>query len=297
MSYRGRFAPSPSGALHLGSLAAALGSYLDARHHTGEWLLRIEDIDTPRVVAGAADQILRTLEQFGLHWDGAVRYQSRHLAEYAAALQQLKMSAAAYPCACSRREIADSSLTGIEGAVYPGTCRAGLADGRAGRAWRVRSDGAATLGFADRWQGWQQQHVPQAVGDFVVQRADGLFAYQLAVVVDDAAQGITDVVRGCDLLASTPRQIWLQRLLGLPQPRYLHLPLLLNAHGQKLSKQNLAQPVAQTEPVAALWQALDCLQQSPPVELKKTSVTDLLAWAVPNWRVAAPLASVTVDAG
>jgi glutamyl-Q tRNA(Asp) synthetase len=225
--YRGRFAPSPTGPLHLGSLVAALGSYLDAKAHGGEWLVRIEDLDTPRTVPGAADDILRTLERFGLEWDGPVLYQSTRIDAYEAALDQLRRRDLAFPCTCSRKDI---------GERYPGTCRTGPRGSRDALSWRFRVSGE-TVEFEDRRLGPQRQNVEEYVGDFVLKRADGLFAYQLAVVVDDAAQGITDIVRGEDLLDSTARQIQLQRSLGYPQPRYLHLPVVNNELGQKLSKQ------------------------------------------------------------
>lgn len=280
--YRGRFAPSPTGPLHFGSLLAALGSYLDAKHHRGSWLLRIEDLDTPRTVPGAADDILRTLERFGLHWDETVIYQSQRTETYAAALQQLQNIGAAYPCACTRKEIADSALHGIDGQIYPGTCRNGIPAGREGRAWRVRSDDRP-LTFNDAIQGRITQNLESEIGDFVVKRADGIFAYQLAVVADDAFQNITHVVRGADLLASTPRQIHLQRLLGLPTPHYLHLPVAVNAQGEKLSKQTLAEPVASANPRELLMLALNFLRQNPPAELAACDVTAILKWAERNW--------------
>ena len=215
----GRFAPSPSGPLHFGSMVAALGSCLSARAAGGRWLLRIEDVDTPRTVPGAADGILRTLEHFGFEWDGPVLYQSQRLAAYGAALEELKQAGLAYGCACSRKEIADSAThAAIDGGLaYPGTCRKGLPDGRAARAWRLRVDNGE-VAFIDRLQGRVVQHLEDDVGDFVLRRADGLFAYQLAVVVDDAAQGVTEVVRGADLADNTARQILLQRALGVPTP-------------------------------------------------------------------------------
>ncbi|MGB8302043.1 MAG: tRNA glutamyl-Q(34) synthetase GluQRS, partial [Azonexus sp.] len=213
--YRGRFAPSPTGPLHFGSLVAAVGSYLDARSSGGEWLVRMEDVDTPRNVPGAADDILKTLEAYGFEWDGAVLWQSRRFDAYAAALERLRAAGMAYGCACSRKEIADSApRPAVDGGLaYPGTCRNGLPYGRAVRAWRLRVSDAETS-FADRLQGRQAQNLERDVGDFVLLRADGLYAYQLAVAVDDEFQGISDVVRGADLIASTPRQIWLQRCLG-----------------------------------------------------------------------------------
>lgn len=236
----GRFAPSPSGPLHFGSLVAALASWLDARAAGGRWLVRIEDLDTPRVRRGAADEILRTLDRLGLHWDGEVDFQSRRTTLYEEALARLRNT---YLCGCSRREIADSAVSlAADGAqVYPGTCRAGLPAGKAARALRVRVQG--TISFVDRVQGPLNQDLEREVGDFVLRRADGQVAYQLAVVVDDADQGVTDVVRGADLLESTPRQIYLQRLLGLPTPRYLHVPIAVDARGEKLSKQTGARGI------------------------------------------------------
>jgi len=313
-AYCGRFAPSPTGPLHFGSLVAAVGSYLDARAHHGIWLLRMEDLDAPRCVPGAADGILRTLEAFGLHWDGEVLYQGQRAEAYEAALQQLQSSGATYPCGCTRKEIADSALQGIEGFVYPGTCRKGGASptpspspGGRGElrhvAWRVRTDKESVraelvearnlpfdrlrangvVEFQDALQGAVTQHLELEIGDFVVKRADGLFAYQLAVVVDDAAQGVTHVVRGADLLASTPRQIWLQGLLGLVTPAYMHLPVAVNAAGEKLSKQTLAAPVDSLDAAGTLWRVLTFLRQSPPPELAG-DLPELLAWAVRNWR-------------
>ncbi|MGH9434304.1 MAG: tRNA glutamyl-Q(34) synthetase GluQRS, partial [Terriglobia bacterium] len=201
-SYKGRFAPSPTGLLHFGSLVAALGSFLDARAHGGKWLLRMEDLDPPRDQSGAADAIRRSLEAFGLHWDGPVLFQSTRLDAYRAAAEQLLADGSAYPCACSRREIADSSLRGLEGPVYPGTCRNGLPADRQARAIRLRVPADKTVSFDDLLQGSHHQHLAMELGDFVIRRADGYFAYQLAVVLDDAFQGITHVVRGADLLLS-----------------------------------------------------------------------------------------------
>jgi glutamyl-Q tRNA(Asp) synthetase len=263
MRYTGRFAPSPTGPLHFGSLVAALASWLDARAAGGVWLLRMEDLDKPREVPGAADEILRQLEGLGLEWDGPVLYQSSRSARYAEALDALERRGATYPCSCTRSEIADSALA-IDGArIYPGTCRGGLAPGRRARAVRVRTV-ATPVRFVDRLQGEIVQSVEREVGDFVLRRADGLIAYQLAVVIDDADQGITDVVRGADLLDSTPRQIWLQRLLGYPTPRYLHVPVAVTAGGEKLSKQTGAQPVDVENPVRELARALAFLGQPVP---------------------------------
>ncbi|MFZ4528758.1 MAG: tRNA glutamyl-Q(34) synthetase GluQRS [Undibacterium curvum] len=237
--YTGRFAPSPTGPLHLGSLVAAMASYLDARAHQGRWLLRIEDLDFDRNVADADRHILNSLQRCGMHWDGEVSWQSQRQPLYEQALEQLATQV--YPCSCSRKEIADSRLrAGVAASqVYPGTCRSGLAPGKTARAWRLRvPDGeAAVFQFEDRLLGAQTQDLASEVGDFVLKRADGFWAYQLAVVVDDAAQGISHVVRGADLLDSTARQCYLQQLLGLPRPAYLHVPVVNNADGEKLSKQ------------------------------------------------------------
>jgi glutamyl-Q tRNA(Asp) synthetase len=266
--YTGRFAPSPSGPLHFGSLVAALASWLDARAAGGRWLVRIEDLDRPRVQPGAADEILRTLEALGMPWDGEVLYQSRREALYREALERLR--AHTYWCACSRREIADSSLgLAVDGArIYPGTCRGGLPAGKPARAVRVRVP-ADEIRFVDRVQGPQAQVLARDVGDFVLYRADGLFAYQLAVVVDDAAQGVTDVVRGADLLDSTGRQIHLQRLLGAPTPRYLHVPVAVDARGEKLSKLTGAAPIDPKRPAAEIAAALAFLGQAPAETLEE----------------------------
>ncbi|HUQ74034.1 MAG TPA: tRNA glutamyl-Q(34) synthetase GluQRS [Burkholderiales bacterium] len=270
--YTGRFAPSPTGPLHMGSLVAALASWLDARAAGGRWLVRIEDLDRPRCVPGAAQAILDGLERLGLHWDGEVVYQSARTDLYRAALGQLRRHT--YWCGCTRREIADSSLgLASDGArIYPGTCRAGTA--RAARALRLQTS-PDVIAFEDRVQGPQQQVLERDIGDFVLHRADGLFAYQLAVVVDDAEQGITDVVRGADLLDSTPRQIYLQRLLSLPVPHYLHVPVAVDASGEKLSKHSGAPPIEST--VATLRRALRFLGQPDATTL---------AQAVRNWQPA-----------
>jgi glutamyl-Q tRNA(Asp) synthetase len=268
-AYVGRFAPSPTGPLHAGSVVAALASWLDARAHRGRWLLRIEDLDPPREQPGAAAAIVDTLRRLGLDWDGEVAFQSTRGAHYARALEALVAAHRAYPCGCTRREIADSQArTGAAPArhgerPYPGTCRDGLAPGRRARAWRLRvPDGV--VAFDDRRLGPRAQDVAGEVGDFVLRRADGLWAYQLAVVVDDAAQGVTDVVRGADLLGSTGRQIVLARALGHRSPRWLHLPVVTGADGEKLSKQNGAAPVDASRPVEALSAALRHLGVDPP---------------------------------
>ena len=276
---RGRFAPSPTGPLHFGSLVAAVASWLDARSRGGEWLVRIEDVDATRTVPGAADEILRALDAFGLHWDGDVAWQSRRLDRYEAALERLRGVACIYRCRCSRKEIADSGLRGIEGAVYPGTCRAlGIAAAIPG-AERVEV-AAGVIEFDDRVQGRVAQDVVKEVGDFVLKRRDGLHAYQLAVVVDDADDGITDVVRGSDLLQSTPRQILLQRLLGYPTPRYLHFPVATNAQGEKLSKQTLA-PAVDTGRAGAQLQAVLAFLAQPAAAPGMPG--EILAQAARTW--------------
>ena len=259
-TYVGRFAPSPSGPLHFGSLVAALASYMEARTANGKWLLRIEDLDAPREQSGAADQILRALEKLGFEWDGQVLRQSARVERYAAVIEDLAKRGFAYSCACSRKELEDSALA-IDGSrIYPGTCRHGLAAGKSVRAIRLRTH-AAPIGFVDRIQGCIEQRVEKEVGDFVLLRADGIYAYQLAVVLDDLDQGVTEVVRGADLLDSTARQIHLQRILGAPTPRYAHLPVAVNAAGEKLSKQTGAQALDLTDPKRELVRARRFLGQ------------------------------------
>ena len=279
--YRGRFAPSPTGPLHFGSLIAAVGSYLDARANGGAWLVRIEDLDGPREAEGAADAILRTLEAYGFEWDEAVMRQSPRGPVYAAAVERLQRDGSVFPCACTRREIADSSLGGTSEPVYPGTCRNGLS-GRTARAIRARVD-EEPIAFDDRVQGRIEQNLAREVGDFVVRRTDGLYAYQLAVVVDDFEQGVTDIVRGADLLASTPRQILLQRLLSYPTPRYAHLPVAVNRNREKLSKQTLAVPLSAAEAPRQLLRALRFLGQNPARELEQAGLSQVWAWALAHW--------------
>jgi glutamyl-Q tRNA(Asp) synthetase len=262
MLYIGRFAPSPTGPLHKGSLVAAMASFLDARAHDGQWLVRIEDVDEARTVPGAADAILQSLDAFGMRWDGEVVWQSERTDLYREAFQRLGNHA--YPCGCTRREIADSRIgVASDGAaVYPGTCRNGLAPGKSARAYRLRipDDASECITFEDRWVGAVTQHLATEVGDFVLKRADGFWAYQLAVVVDDTAQGVTHIVRGADLLDSTPRQIYLQRLLGMQTPRYLHVPVVTNAKGEKLSKQTGAYALDAARPLDELISAARFLQ-------------------------------------
>ncbi|WP_047248736.1 tRNA glutamyl-Q(34) synthetase GluQRS [Chromobacterium subtsugae] len=279
-SYRGRFAPSPTGLLHAGSLSTAVGSYLEARSRGGEWLLRMEDLDPPREMPGAADDILRTLEAFGFEWDGEVVYQSRRHERYRAALLQLAASGHAYACCCTRKEIAAAARRGLDGYVYPGTCRNGCPGGREGRAWRLRAPDR-DVSVMDRLQGECRQNLAGDIGDFVLLRADGFWAYQLAVVVDDAEQGVNDIVRGADLLVSTPRQLQVYDSLGLPPPGYCHLPVLTNAAGEKLSKQTLAPAISGGDAARQLRAALGWLGHPPPAECG--SLDELWRWAIANW--------------
>ena len=276
MAYRGRFAPSPTGDLHFGSLVTAVASYLDARRAHGEWLVRIEDIDHPRTVPGSAGRILQCLEAYGLHWDGAVMYQSQRDEAYAAAIEQL--GDLVYGCSCTRRELAQHEAQHeAHHEYYPGTCRNGLAKGRLARSQRLRVPDQE-IHWQDRRLGPQRENLASSVGDFVLRRADAVWAYQLAVVVDDGAQRITDIVRGQDLLPSTARQIYLQHLLHLPHPRYCHVPLVLDAQGQKLSKQTKARPVPPTGSPQVLAQALRFLGEPVPSELD--AIAPLWQWAI-----------------
>ena len=284
MRYIGRFAPSPTGSLHAGSLVAALASWLDARAHNGQWLVRIEDVDTPRCVPGADQGILQQLAACSLVPDAPVMYQSQRGEAYQAALDALAVKGWAYPCGCSRKEIEDAqALLGHtrerhQAAIYPGTCRDGL-NGKTARAWRLNVQRvindlklATPLTWQDRLLGHQQQDVAQEVGDFVLKRADGLWAYQLAVVVDDATQGITHIVRGADLCDNTARQIVLQHALDLPTPSYMHTPLVLGENGEKLSKQNGAEALDVSQPLQALNRAAQVLGLAPCT----TSIEDAL---------------------
>lgn len=284
IEYRGRFAPSPTGPLHAGSLVAALASWLDARAHGGAWLVRIEDLDPPREVPGATNDILRTLADFGMEADEPIAFQSARTAFYEAAFAWLSEVGRVYGCACTRSEVEGAAAAaGLAPGVYPGTCRQGTG-GRPVRAWRYRVEGVET--FVDRALGLQSQDLARCVGDFVVRRADGLWAYQLAVVVDDGEQGVTDVVRGADLLDNTPRQIALQRALELPTPRYLHVPVVVNERGEKLSKQTGARPLDRLNVLGELERAVRHLAL-PPIgadsvpAFQRAAVT---AWAE-RWQV------------
>lgn len=284
MSYVGRFAPSPTGPLHMGSLIAATASYLQARTQQGKWLVRIEDLDPPREVKGAAEDIIRTLAHFGFEWDDEIRYQSQRIDIYQMAIQQLFEHGKAYACACSRTDIQHSGRSTAYGLVYPGTCRQGIAPGKQARSIRLRVPDKA-LSFQDRIQGHCQQNLLRDIGDFVIRRADGQIAYQLAVVIDDAEQQVSEVVRGCDLLDSTTRQIYLQQQLGLPTPDYAHIPVLVNRDGEKLSKQTGAAAIQAQAPAAALAQALCYLGQDVPTNLFGASTSDIWSWALDHWNM------------
>ncbi len=312
MQYIGRFAPSPTGPLHFGSLVAAVASYCDAKYNQGKWLVRMEDVDKPREMAGAADDILRTLEMFGFEWDGAdinsrVIFQSQRSDIYENYFQHLKRNGSIYSCTCSRKEIADSAINiGIDGAIYPKTCypktcfnktvnsntrekhvSASLMDTA---SWRINVDNAGLITFKDAIQGSISQQLAHDVGDFILKRKDGLFAYQLAVVVDDALQGVTHIVRGADLLDSTPRQIYLQQLLGVTthdfkKISYAHVPVVVNAGGEKLSKQTLAQAITPEIAPTLVFEALCFLGQTPPGEIKNTTLAEMWHWAIANWQL------------
>lgn len=273
--YIGRFAPTPSGHLHFGSLVAALASYLDARAVGGRWLLRMEDLDPPREMPGAQAAIVESLQRYGFEWDGEMQRQSDRHAAYEEVIERLLQAGLAYPCTCSRKQ-----LEAHPGA-YPGFCR----DARhplENAAIRLRVPDLEYR-FTDRVQGEYSQHLGRDVGDFVIRRRDGLFAYQLAVVLDDAWQGVTDVVRGADLLDSTPRQLYLQELLGLPQPRYLHVPLIIQPDGHKLGKRYRSPPLQPAEATPLLLRALRALGQPTATELSDALPSEVLAWAIPRW--------------
>ncbi len=284
-AYVGRFAPSPTGPLHFGSLLTALASYLDAKANGGKWLVRMEDLDPPRAEAGAADAILQCLIDHGLEWDGEVFYQSADFNRYQQQLDALITANLAYACNCSRQRL--QSLGGI----YDGHCRHSAVDLHQPHAWRLKLydlppsySSTATLSFSDLIQGLQTQNLRTQVGDQILKRRDGFYAYQLAVVVDDIAQGISHIIRGADLLEVTARQIFLFQLLGAKPPEFGHVPLAIQANGQKLSKQNHAPPLRATQAAKNLWQALEFLGQNPPADLARGNCQQLLSWAVEHWR-------------
>lgn len=279
---RGRFAPTPNGPLHFGSLVTAIGSYLSVRSRSGQWLVRMEDLDPPREQAGAAATILRTLESYGLTWDEEVIYQSQRSERYQAAIDQLLAKDLAYYCRCSRKDIEQTALTGTEGFRYPGTCRHLRLRGK-NHSLRIMVPDEV-IAVHDRLQGELRQNLLQDIGDFIVRRSDGLYSYQLAVVIDDAAQRITEVCRGTDLMDSAPRQVYLQQALGYPIPEYMHLPIAADASGQKLSKQNFASAVSDGDS-NTLVRALEFLGQTVPRELVRAPPVELLQWGVDSWDI------------
>ncbi|MDZ7804632.1 tRNA glutamyl-Q(34) synthetase GluQRS [Thiohalophilus sp.] len=279
--YRGRFAPSPTGPLHFGSLIAAVGSYLQARHQGGQWWLRIEDIDPPREVEGASEAIMALLAAYGFEWDD-LSYQSRRHSHYAEALAQLQHQHLTYPCTCTRRRLREQQGDNPGPLIYPGTCRSHRFPCTDRHAIRVLTTDAV-IEFTDRLQGKQICDLEKEVGDFVLRRADGYISYQLAVALDDAEQGMTEVVRGCDLLDSTPRQIHVQQQLGLDSPQYAHLPVVLGPDGQKLSKQTGARPLSPEQPLVPLTHAMQFLGHPVPEELQHGSLQGFWDWAIDNW--------------
>ena len=282
LGYRGRFAPSPTGKLHFGSLIAAVGSYLDAKSHGGKWLIRIEDLDKPREVPGSSYKILKSLEALGMEWDHEVIYQDQRKDIYESVLTMFNKRKLIYPCTCTRKEISNSSIAGISGQIYAGTCRNNIQkDGYFG-AVRIKTNNNI-IEFKDTLHGLINQNLQNETGDFILRRSDKIYAYQLAVVVDDFAQGITNVVRGADLLDSTPRQIYLQKLLGYSTPTYTHLPVAVNNNGEKLSKQTKAAHLDISSPVKQLMQAVNFLGQEPPIELQKENIMSFWEWAFANW--------------
>jgi len=283
-SYIGRYAPSPTGPLHFGTLVAAVGSYLQAKSQQGKWLMRIEDVDTTRSVAGAADDMLRSFEHFGFEWHGEVIYQSHRTKLYEQALAALTDKKLVYPCTCSRKQIADDTIEGFPVGIYNGKCRFRTLPLNEEHALRIRT-GDTAITFEDQVMGKYSQQLNTECGDFVIKRRDDLFAYQLAVVVDDALQGVTEVVRGTDLLDSTPRQIYLQQQLGYAQPDYLHLPLVVDENQQKLGKSTGGAALDSSQPVKPLVAALKHLGQQPPDELYTTELKSFWQWAIEHWKL------------
>ncbi|THB72330.1 MAG: tRNA glutamyl-Q(34) synthetase GluQRS [Gammaproteobacteria bacterium] len=284
-NYIGRFAPSPTGPLHFGSLVAAVGSYLEAKTNHGKWLLRVEDIDPPREVKGATKNIISTLEQFGFEWDEHITYQSRRYEIYQEYIDQLLHRSLAYSCGCSRKEIAKTATRSANGLIYPGTCRIGLGN-KEPRSVRLLTENI-DINFHDLVQGVIIQNLETESGDYVIKRADGLYAYNLAVVIDDQLSGITDIVRGHDLLACTCQHIYLQRVLHFDTPRYAHLPIAINKSGQKLSKQNLAKEIDTHNKAQALFNALTFLNQNPDKQLLESDLDSIWNWSIENWNIGA----------
>ncbi|MGZ5052419.1 MAG: tRNA glutamyl-Q(34) synthetase GluQRS [Methylobacter sp.] len=279
----GRFAPSPTGPLHLGSLYTALAGFLQARSQQGLWLLRIDDLDTPRNVNGSADAILKTLEAFGLHWDGEVYFQSRHIDVYLDVIEQLRIQKLIYPCTCSRKTLASIAGAGrAQPDIYPGICRERHDLPDEPHALRVKTDDRV-VSFHDQLQGLVSHRINEQDGDFIVRRKDSIIAYQFAVVVDDDLQRINHIVRGFDLLEETPKQIYLQQLLGIQTPSYMHVPVIVDEHGYKLSKQTQAMAVDSAVPQCVIFELLKLLKQNPPLELKKAPVAEQLSWAIAHW--------------
>jgi len=282
--YRGRFAPSPTGPLHFGSLLAAISSYAQARQQHGRWLVRIEDVDLPRCDSTSTKLILNALEAYGMHWDEDIIYQSQRDDAYQAALDLLNTQGNTFGCACTRKDLHKDTSSNNHASIYPGTCRNGLPDGKQARSIRMRTNNEI-IGFTDKVQNQYSQNLSSDVGDFIIKRADGLFAYQLAVVVDDALQGITEVVRGSDMLDSTPRQIFLQHQLHYTVPNYMHIPLATNSDGQKLSKQTMAPAINVDDPRPTLIRALHFLQQSAPIQLRDANIDSIWEWVIQHWSV------------
>ena len=290
-TYKGRFAPSPTGPLHFGSLVTAIASYLQARKKNGEWLIRIEDIDPPREIAGVDNEILKTLDEHGFQWDAEPMWQSSRREAYEQTVKFLYDKDLAYICHCTRKELMATAERGPLGLIYPGTCKKIQRPYKTKRALRIRTDGAL-LSFRDQLQGSFELNLKQDVGDFLIRRGDGLIAYHLAATMDDEFHGITEVVRGHDLYLSTPCHIFLQKLLGYSTPKYMHLPIALNSEGQKLSKQSHAAPLASHEAAANLLRGLSFLGQKPPNELAAASIDEIWRWATENWSTA-PLKGLT----
>lgn len=296
MPTTGRFAPTPSGPLHFGSLVAALASYCQARSQRGRWILRIEDVDTPRVVSGAGEQILRDLEAFGFNWDGPVLYQSDQFERYRFYLDKLLDDGAGYACECSRRSLREQGVSsGPLGQIYPGNCRHKNLP-RENHSVRLNTAAATSIGFTDLVYGYFEMNLPESVGDFVLRRVDNIFAYHLAVVVDDQLQGVDEVVRGADLLENTCLHIFLQQELGFAVPRYMHIPLVNNAQGVKLSKQTGASPIDHRRASQQLVAALQHLGQNPATELQRESPATVIAWATANWNHASIPARLAASA-
>jgi glutamyl-Q tRNA(Asp) synthetase len=285
-AYIGRFAPSPTGLLHTGSLFTAVASFLDARSRNGKWLIRVDDLDTPRNKSGSVATILNTLEVFGLNWDDAVYYQSQHQADYADYLENLAQNQLTYRCDCSRKYLAELTTDDdleTKHSIYPGICRNKAIPADLPHAIRLKTE-PCSLAFQDGLQGLISHNLAQQHGDFILKRKDGIIAYQFAVVVDDYLQAINHVVRGCDLLEETPKQIHLQQLLGFPTPAYTHIPVIVDQNGYKLSKQTLATAVDTKAPNLTLFGLLVLLKQNPPDELNGATVNELLAWAIKHWQ-------------